>query len=235
MKSLNILVVEDETIIAELIRIYLEERGHTVLGNPISFEETIEHLNETIPDIILLDIRLYGHRSGIDIANYIQENSLNIPFIYLTSQYDQKNLARALSTSPTGYLTKPIQKESLWTTIEVAYTNHSSKKVERNRVRIYDGQKSHWLPIESILFIKANHVYVDIIIKNGGTITARQSLTQLAEQLNDPRFFQCHRSYIVNQEHISFLDKNKVTIDQHIIPVSRSRSALLHQRMKEDQ
>lgn len=65
MKSFNVLVVEDEILIAETIKIYLEERGHQVINIAISFDEALQAYHLRRPDMVLLDIRLYGQNQGL--------------------------------------------------------------------------------------------------------------------------------------------------------------------------
>lgn len=127
MRKLNILIVEDEILIAELISEYLIETGHEVLGIALSYEEALQQINLRKPDLILVDIRLYGENSGIDLVNHLNGQQESIPIIYLSSQYDQRTLQLALNTNPYGYLTKPIRKETLWTSIEAAYQLYLSK------------------------------------------------------------------------------------------------------------
>ena len=83
MTSLTVLVVEDETLIAEIIRIYLEERGHKMVGNPISYDEAVAGIITLKPDIVLLDIRLYGDKSGLDVAAYLRKHQPDLPFMFL--------------------------------------------------------------------------------------------------------------------------------------------------------
>jgi len=164
LNILNILIVEDEIIIAETIKYYLEERDHNVLSIAISYDEAVQAYRLRCPDIVLLDIRLYDQKSGIDFANFLMTQSETPPYIYLTSQYDQRILAEALKTNPSGYLTKPIQKETLWTTVEAAYQLHTSTKLINGIIKIYDGKKNHIIDIDKILFLQADHVYTRFIM-----------------------------------------------------------------------
>lgn len=120
MKALNVLIVEDELLIAETIKLYLTERGHVVGGMAISYDEAIQKINETKPDVILLDIRLYGEKSGLDIAQYLHITNNKTPYIIVSSQYDTPYIERAMRAEASGYITKPISKETLWSTLELA-------------------------------------------------------------------------------------------------------------------
>lgn len=224
MKSLNILIVEDEIIIAETIKYYLEERDHNVLSIAISYDEAVQAYRLRCPDLVLLDIRLYDQKSGIDFANFLMAQSEAPPYIYLTSQYDQRILAEALKTNPSGYLTKPIQKETLWTTIEAAYQLHTSTNLINGIIKIYDGKKNHQIKQSDILYIQADHVYSKIILTNYSEIISRNTLLSLLEELNNNIMIWCHRSYIVNRNHIESWSSEGILLkDNIVIPISRSR------------
>lgn len=224
MNRLNILIVEDEIIIAETIKYYLEERDHNVLSVAISYDEAVQVYRLRCPDLVLLDIRLYEQKSGIDFANFLMTQSEPPPYIYLTSQYDQRILAEALKTNPSGYLTKPIQKETLWTTIEAAYHLHTSTKFINGNIKIYDGKKNHEIKLSDILYMKADHIYSKIILTNYSEIISRNALHWLLEELNNNIMIWCHRSYIVNRNYIESWSSEEILLkDNIVIPISRSR------------
>ena len=60
MQPLKILIVEDEVLIGETIKIYLKERGHLPTDIVISYEEALQSLSLSLPDQVLVDIRLFG-------------------------------------------------------------------------------------------------------------------------------------------------------------------------------
>lgn len=222
MKSLNILIVEDEILIAELFKAYIQEFGHNVTGIAISYEEAITMFNLQKPDLILLDIRLYGDKSGIDFANFLNDKKESIPLIFLTSQYDQRTLNLAIEANPYGYLTKPVRKETLWTSIEAAYKLFNSRKPEKPTLELFDGKSIHYIAIKDILFIKADHVYINVNLIDGQVLFSRKSLKQIINELDYNSFVQCHRSYLVNRIHIKQRNlKNIVLSNDQIIPISK--------------
>lgn len=223
MRLLNILVVEDEILIAETIKIYLEERGHQVLNIAISFDEAMKAFHLRKPDIVLLDIRLYGPKSGIDFANFLKEQKESVPFIYITSQYDHRILEQALETNPYGYLTKPIHKETLWTSVSTAYRIYETKAMPRHDIKLFDGKSYQIIDVNDIIYIEADHVYLNIILSNETTLTIRQTLKQLLSELPDEIMVQCHRSYIINRNFIKSWNSSFITLKNNKqIPISRN-------------
>ncbi|MCB0751595.1 MAG: response regulator, partial [Ignavibacteriae bacterium] len=119
MKTPNILVVEDESIVSLEIQGRLEELGYTVAGAVYSGEDAIASAKELLPDLILMDINLRGNIDGIEAANFIKK-ALNIPIIYMTAYADEETIQRAKVTAPYAYIIKPIEVRELHTSIEIA-------------------------------------------------------------------------------------------------------------------
>jgi len=222
MKAISVTIVEDELLIVESIKIYLNERGHSVAHICISYDEAIASLTQREPDLFLLDIRLYGPKSGIQVAEYIALHT-SIPYIFLTSQYDEVILKQAIATSPYGYLTKPFRKETLWTTIEAAYNLAEGQRKADNVIQLFDGQKNHNIPIKEIVCIKSEHIDIKIFLASGESILIRNTITDILETLNSVDFIMSHRSFIVNTKWITSWDQNNIYIKEMEIPISRSR------------
>ncbi|OPX26733.1 MAG: hypothetical protein B1H06_05305 [Candidatus Cloacimonas sp. 4484_143] len=118
----QILVVEDQAVVAENIRKILLSYGYEVPEPIPTGEEAIEAINKKHPDLILLDIMLKDKLSGIDVANYIID--MNIPIIYLTAYSDKNIIEEAKETGPFGYLIKPFRERELIATIKMAFFRH---------------------------------------------------------------------------------------------------------------
>jgi PAS domain S-box-containing protein len=119
MDNAQILVVEDEIIVAKSIQKRLENLGYSVPAVVASGEEAVEIAAEAQPDLVLMDIRLKGDMDGIEAAGHIQ-TSHDIPIVYLTAYADEETLERAKVTDPSGYLLKPFELNELRTTVEMA-------------------------------------------------------------------------------------------------------------------
>lgn len=226
--KLRILIVEDEVFIAEMIKLYLEERGHQVLDICISYEEAVAAYKREKPQLVLLDIRLYGEKSGIDLAKFLQSQSEKTPYIYLTSQHDKRIFNLALETTPYGYLAKPLQKMTLWTTVESAYQLFLKNDQDDIILTVSDGRKKHRINEGDIVCMKSAHVYSNVYLVDGRTILTRKPLNQLLEGLQSQLLIQCHRSFIINTQYVKNWDNKVVTmVNGDVIPVSRKNRDLL--------
>jgi len=132
MEKARILVVEDESLLAEDIQERLRTLGYEVPAVAHSGEEALAGAALARPDLVLMDIRLKGEMDGIETARVLRER-FSLPVIYLTGEADDATLERAKATEPLGYLLKPIEEKRLYSTIEIALYKH---KMERRLRRI---------------------------------------------------------------------------------------------------
>jgi PAS domain S-box-containing protein len=140
MSKKQILIVEDEKIVADDLRMSLERLGYRVSGVVSSGEDAIRKVEELPPDLVLMDIVLKG-MGGIEAAGIIRSR-FNIPVVYLSAHADRKTLEQAKVTEPFGYLTKPFDEGDLYSAIELAIYKHDLenklKESEEKYKKIFD-------------------------------------------------------------------------------------------------
>ncbi|MBE9129353.1 response regulator [Coleofasciculus sp. LEGE 07092] len=127
-KVIQILLVEDEKIIALNLKESLESLGYAVPAIATSGEKAIQKATQLRPDLVLMDIRLKGKLDGIQAAQEIWER-LQIPVIYVTGHSDQGTLARAKITAPFGYILKPVNEQGLSVAIEIALQRYEREQL----------------------------------------------------------------------------------------------------------
>ena len=117
--SRRIMIVENEAVVALDIENLLLTVGFQIAAVVCTGREAIQMAEETIPDLVLVDIGLKGPMDGIELAQALREG-FNIPIVYLTARTDEQTLARAELTRPLGYITKPFGQAELLSSIELA-------------------------------------------------------------------------------------------------------------------
>lgn len=122
----SILIVEDELVVANDIRLTLERAGYTILGIARSFHSAMDMISLTPPGLVLLDIFLKGELTGIDLA--AQLNKKDIPFVYLSANCNAGVLEMAKVTQPSGFIVKPFREKDLLVTLDIARYRHDIKK-----------------------------------------------------------------------------------------------------------
>ncbi len=119
----SVLIVEDEPIVAEDLRVHLRLLGYENIEKVMSAEEALEFVEKQPPDIVLMDIRLQGEMDGIDAAKLIHER-LHLPVIFITAFADEESVERAKEAESFGYILKPFDSLTVKTTIEMALYKH---------------------------------------------------------------------------------------------------------------
>jgi PAS domain S-box-containing protein len=127
MKRIQVLIVEDEFIVAKDLQAYLEKLGYLVCGRVNSGEKAIEHVNTIPTDIVLMDIMLKGEMTGIDAAGQIRER-FHVPVIYVTANTNPGIVQQAKITEPFGFIVKPFNERELHANIEMSLYKHRMER-----------------------------------------------------------------------------------------------------------
>ena len=123
MNSPEVLIVEDEAIIAQDLRLSLKRLGYSVSAVVNSGLAAIEHAKASPPDVVLMDLGLPGGMDGVQAAKHILEQTA-VPLIFLTAHADQATLERINAVKPAGYVLKPYHQSELQTVLERVLGNH---------------------------------------------------------------------------------------------------------------
>jgi len=123
MTRKDILIVEDENIVALDMRMRLETMGYRVADVVDTGSLALERALALSPDLVLMDIKLKGGQDGVEAARVLRERA-EVPIIFVTAFTDEKTLERAKRTSPYGYIVKPFHERELRIAIELALYKH---------------------------------------------------------------------------------------------------------------
>ncbi|MBR1369057.1 hypothetical protein RJ53_05895 [Methanocalculus chunghsingensis] len=111
-KRLRFFIVEDNAIIAFDLERRVETLGHIVVGSADTAETAIRGILETLPDCVLMDIRLKGDGDGIMVAEEIQKTTPR-PIAFLTAYSDKGMIKQAEATAPVACMIKPVRDHDL--------------------------------------------------------------------------------------------------------------------------
>lgn len=132
----EILIVEDDDIIATLIERFLIQRDYVVCAKVATGEDALYKSAEHLPDLVLMDINLAGKIDGITATKFITA-IFHIPVIFLSGQDDETTLERATLAEPASFIIKPFNAKDLYSNIEIALHNDRILK----RSKDYKGDK----------------------------------------------------------------------------------------------
>jgi two-component system response regulator HydG len=122
----KLLIVEDEFIVANDLKIMLHKAGYQVVGIAASVAQARKLIEEKSPDWILLDIILKGELTGIDLAWELRQK--NLPFLYISANTNQSTLEAVKATHPYGFMVKPFREKDLVVMLDIARYRFNQEK-----------------------------------------------------------------------------------------------------------
>ena len=129
-KSPTILVVEDDPLVAAYVCEVLEEFGYPVSGAASTAPEALSLAERDKPDIAVLDIRLSGTMTGIDVAELLARR-FHTAVIFLSGTSDRRMIDRAEHTHPVTFLHKPFRPSQLLNAIATVRDRSREKSSTR--------------------------------------------------------------------------------------------------------
>ncbi|MBC7572515.1 MAG: response regulator [Spirosoma sp.] len=247
----NILIVEDEAILAMDLCDLLEADGYCVVGTANNGRKALDLFRQNPVDLILCDITIKGDWDGIETVTQLFRLR-QVPLIYLTALSDRTTISRAKETLPAAYITKPFDAGQLRIAVEMALNNFSVRimtPVSRPAPKVIplnadsipadkDQRTSPILRVNDALFVKQNYQFVKVplsdilyleaddiyttIVTTGKKHVVRLSLGNILERLRASRLVRIHRSYAVNLDQIDSFSEHETIIAGHSVPLGRN-------------
>jgi len=249
MSNINVLVVEDESIVSKDIQHSLKKLGYTVVGAASTGEKAIELALSERPDIVLMDIMLKGNMNGIEAASLIKEQ-IAIPVIFLTAYADESTLSKAKISEPYGYILKPFKEIDLQTSIEMAIYKHKkeqeiikerdflfslvdNKEKSKDFIFVKSNSKLVKINCKDIYFIEALKDYV-VINTLDTRYTIHSTMKEIENKMGTEEFIRVHRSFIVRLDKISSIEFPNLSLenDKKSIPIGGSFRDDLNSKIK---
>lgn len=241
--TVQILVVEDEAVLALYLSDLLEAQGYAVVGVADTGREALTLFQQNRVDLILCDINLKGDWDGIETAR--KTLTLKpVPLIYITAQADKETVERAKQTFPAAYLTKPVRPDSLQIAVDLALHNFVMRKgfpptpeelktvppdkegPSRETILRIDDQvfiKQNYqfvrISLDDILLLEADNTYTTIVTSSR-KFALRLALGTTLQRLDFRSLVRVHRSYVVNVKKITGFNEREIFIDSVTIPLS---------------
>lgn len=132
MRTLKIIIADDESIIRLDLKQMLEEAGHRVVAEATDGRQAVELTRQLYPDLVIMDVKM-PNMDGITAAGVINDENL-APVLLLTA-YSQQDVVEAASSSGViAYLVKPIKEEQLTPAIEIAMSRFGDIQDLENQI-----------------------------------------------------------------------------------------------------
>ena len=222
---INIAVCDDEKCMSEKIKkmaeAFFRKKNTDISVVEYSSGEELLKSNEGI-DILFLDIGMRG-MDGIETARRLRAHGYNGFLVFITVLKEM--VFRSFEVQPFDYLVKPVQEEHFEKTMERLFRSmQEMRTTEKANLLVRKGYESNIISFQDIICCEIIDRKVYLYLASGEVIDYYDRIDNLEKKL-DGRFFRCHRSYLINLNHLkSYRNNTAYMADGKEIPVSRLRS-----------
>jgi CheY-like chemotaxis protein len=157
----RILVVEDEALVALDLQSRLAELGYDVPDPVASGDSALMRIEESRPDLVLMDIKIEGELDGIATASRIPPD-YKIPVIFLTAYSDAATVSRADATKPYGYLLKPCNERELHALIQTSLGQRAAESEAQGATLFSASAATGRMPVAEKLSVQATSANADL-------------------------------------------------------------------------
>ncbi|RXJ54101.1 response regulator [Candidatus Marinarcus aquaticus] len=183
MKTFNILIIEDEFLIALNLKQILERNNYKVIGIAKDSSSALFHVQNNKIDLILADIYIAGHLNGIETVKLIQ-NSFDIPVIFLTAHQEEKFLKQASQVNFLGYIVKPYFEETFLREVKLAYytilNSHNNISLKLTQTLSYNIQEQSLKENEEEMILSRNEKQLlHLLVVNKNRIVLNEQIDSL--------------------------------------------------------
>ena len=179
---MNIVIMEDEGIIALFFKEVIEDLNHKVVAVFDNSTALLDFLKSNQVDLIFMDINIRGQLDGIETANIVHDQYQNISIVFLTSYKDSDTIKNAQSVQPLGYLIKPVMESDLEAVLMVVQ-GYKLQRVATNNAVIHFLDYSYNLNTKTLfkegvpLLLSYNEkVCLDMLIANKNNYVSTEQL-----------------------------------------------------------
>ena len=217
------LLVDDEPLALDLLEGYVAKTPSLQLaGSCSSAFQAMEMMEKTEVDLMFLDIQMPG-LTGLEFTRSLPSG----PKVIFTTAFEQYAL-EGFKVDALDYLLKPISYPEFLNSVNKAkrwfdQTEKAASPETRNSIFVKSDYKLVQVEFSSILYIEGLKDYVKIHLEGiDKPILSLMSMKSFEENLPEARFMRVHRSFIVNLEKISTIERNRIVFGKEYIPISEN-------------
>lgn len=213
-------IIEDEINSQEVLKLALEQftEGIEIVGTAMDVHSGLSLISQVNPDLVFLDIEL-PDGTGFDILEKIKDK--NVIVIFITA-YDDFAI-KAYKYSAIDYLLKPLNIDDLVNAVNRAKKRKENQSLQleflhqklnhsenpSQEILVEGNQKYIKINMNDIIAFEVVENYVYIKLESGEKVLSSKTLKFYEDLLKENRFVRIHRSYIINTDKISSVDKGR--------------------------
>ena len=216
MDIFRVLIADDNADMRDILRRMISRaEGYELVCEAESGQQAIEMVEAHRPHVVFLDVEMPG-ATGVECARIIQDMDPTVIVIFATAHAEY--MGEAFEVYAFDYLIKPFKLERVMKTLEKAHTRLSGrapgetaslpadkqmkKQAVEGKLMLHHRGGVSILNMADILLVqREDRATVLYTIGEGRYVTA-DTLGEMEERLANASFFRCHKSYIINLNHI---------------------------------
>lgn len=232
---MHIVICEDEHCFQRVICNAIDDWKHTSGQQDVSYtcfassEDLLASWESGLSvELLFLDIQIPGELSGMALAKIIRQRDPTVSIVFVTNYSDY--VFEGYVVNALRYLKKPVNREDIFQCLDIAYRRFSL--LSEKKLSIVRRDQRLVIPYCDIVYIEIQSHYLQLTLyQSTDKPEIRARLRDFAAALPQSLFCQCHRSYIVNVDHIRRFTKDSLTLSNHAtIPVSQTFVSMLKKR-----
>ena len=209
--KINCIIIDDEPSSQNVLKSFINKIDYLDLKHSCNDAlEALEYLKNNTIDLLFLDINM-PQLSGISFYKSLQ----NPPKVIFTTAYSEYAL-EGFDLNATDYLLKPFSFERF---LQAVSKIKDVKENINDTIIIKSNKKLHQIKIENILFVESLGDYIKVHLENNFLIVYK-TLKSMFNKLPKSVFKQVHKSYIINQKKLDYIEGN-IIINSNKIPLGQ--------------
>ncbi|MEM7039248.1 MAG: LytTR family DNA-binding domain-containing protein [Bacteroidota bacterium] len=245
MPALRTIIVENEPLTRQTIRMMLERRHAEqveIVGEAESVETAIHEIRNLNPQLVFMDIQLEPG-TGFDILKAFPKPDFGVIFLTAYNHF----AVRAFRHAAVDYLMKPVDPDQLEEAIDRAEKRLTTGQmstglqsmmqhfIQEEKISIRTAEKIHFVRVRDIIRLKADRDYTTIVIDGATAILTSYPIGKWEKEFQAFDFLRCYTSHIINPHHIVELKRRDggylAMADGTEVPISRRRKQEVEQRL----
>ncbi len=232
------IVIDDEPLALQQLEKYATDTPMLDLkGSFDNAVEALEFLRTTTVDLLFVDINM-PQLSGLE---FVEALPCDVKVVFVTAY--REYALEGFRLDAADYILKPLSYASFLQCVEKVYQRYFAPSIlphtdtsdatitlealKRGFMFVRSEYRSVRVDFADILYIESKKEYLDFVMSSGSVITSHGSLTGVAEKLPSEAFIRVHRSFIVNLNQISVVERNCIVFGKQYIPISeQARSTI---------
>ena len=215
MDDLRVLVADDDAGMRTVMRHIIERvDGFQLVGEAEDGEDALKKAETLKPQVVFLDVEM-PKLSGVDCARTLQDMDPTTVIIFATAH--DAYMSDAFEVYAFDYLVKPFKVERVMQTLErirdrlsckpvpqeeMPHVVSAARKAIDGRLMLRHREGVSFIDLNDILLVQREDRATVLYTSDEGRFVTGDSLSDMEERLPANVFFRCHKSYIINLNHI---------------------------------